>query len=78
MAEISQYTYKTTPGTNIRTAVENAIRMARATGKNIIIEMNNARFCVNRDTDVQTGINAYLAVQDKITKTQQQLQMHTK
>ncbi len=69
----SNYIYKPTPGTNIRIAVENAIKMARATGKDIFIEMNEARFCVNADTKLQDAIDSYLEVKRKMFETQQQL-----
>ena len=78
MSEISSYIYKPTPWTRLNTAIEMAIKMARATGKYIIIEINNTRFSVNRETDMQTAINTYLAVRDKITKTEQQLKENTK
>ena len=78
MKEISNYIYKPTPSTSLNTAIEMAIKMARATGKDVIIELNNVRFSVNRNTDVQTAINTYLTVQDKTTKIQQQLKQKTK
>jgi len=70
--------YKPTPETNLRTAIENAIRMARATGKNIIIQMNGARFCVDRDTKIQVAIDAYMDVKRKIFETEQKLKQKSK
>lgn len=77
MAETSNYIYKPTPWTSISMAIEGAIKMARATGKNVIIELNDVRFCVNRDTEFQDALNSYLAVKDKVAKAQQQLNQHT-
>lgn len=74
----SNYIYKPTPGTNIRTAVENAIKMARATGKDIFIEMNEARFCVNADTKTQDAIDAYMEVKRKMFETEQKLKQKSK
>lgn len=54
------YTYTPFPGTTIREAIENAIRMARATGKDVIININDVQFSVNRDTNVQDALNTYM------------------
>lgn len=78
MIETSSYVYKPTPWTSLRHAIEMAINIACATGKNIIIEINNTRFAVNRNTDMQTAINTYLDVRDKITKIEQQLKQNEK
>ena len=58
-------TYTPCHGTPIREAIEHAIRMARATGKDIIINMNDVQFCVNRDTNVQDAINTYMDALNK-------------
>ena len=63
--------YKPTPWTSISKAIEDGMKMARATGKNIIIELNGTRFSVNRDTDFQSALDTYLEVKDKITRIQQ-------
>lgn len=68
--------YTPKPGTNIREAIENAIKMARATGKEIIIKMNEARFSVNADTKVQDAIDAYLEAKRKMFETQQKLKQN--
>ena len=70
--------YKPTPETNLRTAIENAVRIARATGTNVIIQMNNARFCVDRDTKTQDAIDAYMDVKRKIFETEQKLKQKSK
>jgi hypothetical protein len=69
-------TYTPTPGTNIREAIENSIKMARATGKTIIVEMNSARFSVNGDTKTQDAIDAYLEVKRKMFETEKQLKQN--
>ena len=74
----SNYIYKPTPGTNIRTAVENAIKIAHGLNSEVIVEFNAARFAVNGDTKIQDAITTYTAVCDKIAKTQQQLNQNTK
>lgn len=71
------YTYTPFPGTTIREAIENAIRMARATGKDIIINMNDVQFCVNRDTNVQDAINTYMNALNKRYR-EKQSQEHTR
>ena len=65
--------YVVEPGTNIRQAIEHAITMARVSCTDIIIQMNEARFSVGPDTNVQKAINTYLEVLDKIQKTTEQL-----
>lgn len=72
------YNYTPTKGTGLREAIENAIRMARATGKNIIIQINNARFCVDRDTKMQEAIDTYMDVKRKIYETEKQLKQKSK
>lgn len=71
-------TYIPFPGTNIRSAIENAIKMSRATGKDIYIKMNNALFCVNRDTQIQDALDLYLDALNKVKNTEQQLQQLTR
>jgi hypothetical protein len=63
---------------SIREAIENATKMARATGKKIIIQMNGARFSVNADTKVQDAINAYMEVKRKMFETEQKLKQKVK
>lgn len=75
---LSNCDYIPTKGTNLREAIENAVRMARATGKNIIIQMNGARFCVDRDTKMQDAINAYMDVKRKIYETEKILKQKSK
>ncbi len=70
--------YNVPAGTNVRTAVENAIIMARATNNHVIVNLNNARFSVTCDTKVQNAIDAYLAVKRKMFETEQQLKQNIK
>lgn len=70
-------TYTPFPGTPIREAIEHAIRMARATGKDIIININDVQFCVNRDTNVQDAINTYMDALNKRYR-EKQSQEHTR
>ena len=71
------YTYTPFPGTTIREAIENAIRMARATGKDVIININDVQFCVNRDTNVQDAINTYMDALNRRYR-EKQSQEHTR
>jgi hypothetical protein len=71
------YTYTPFPGTTIREAIENAIRMARATGKDVIININDVQFSVNRDTNVQDAINTYMDALNKRYRAKQS-QDHTR
>jgi sugar/nucleoside kinase (ribokinase family) len=71
------YTYTPFPGTTIREAIENAIRMARATGKDVIININDVQFCVNRDTKIQAAIDTYMAALNKRYHAKQS-QEHTR
>ena len=71
-------TYTPKPLMNLREAIEDAIRVARATGNTIIISMNNVRFSVNADTQLQTAIDTYLEVQKKMFETTKQLKQKTK
>ena len=71
------YTYTPFPGTTIREAIENAIRMARATGKDVIININDVQFCVNRDTKIQAAIDTYMAALNKRYR-EKQSQGHTR
>ena len=75
---IQNYSYTPTKGTNLREAIENAVRMARATGKNIIIQINNARFSVDRDTKMQEAIDTYMDVKRKMYETEKQLKQKSK
>ena len=70
---MKKYEYKPQKGMNIREAVENASRMARATGATIFVEMNGARFSVGPDTQMQTAIDAYLEVKNKMFETEKKL-----
>ena len=58
------YTYTPFPGTTIREAIEHAIRMARATGKDVNININDVQFSVNRDTN---AINVLIKPHTRIT-----------
>lgn len=69
-------TYTPKPLMNLREAIEDAIRVARATGNTIIISMNNVRFSVNADTQLQTAIDTYLEVQKKMFETTKQLKQN--
>lgn len=71
-------TYTPFPGTPIREAIEHAIRMSCATGKDIIINMNDAQFCVNRETKTQDAINAYLDALNKMHNAKKQSKQHTR
>ena len=71
-------TYTPFPGTTIREAVENAIRMSRATGKNIIININDVQFCVNRETKLQDAINTYMDALNKRYNETKQSQQRTR
>ena len=66
------------PGTGIRPAIEAAILEARALNRPIIIEMNDARFCVNPDTKIQGAIDTYLEVKKKMFETKQLLEQKTR
>lgn len=66
------------PGTTIREAIEKAIRMSCATGKDIIINMNGVQFCVNRETKTQDAINAYLDALNKMHNAEKQSKQHTR
>jgi hypothetical protein len=71
-------TYTPFSGTPIREAIEHAIRMACATGKDIIINMNGVQFCVNRETKTQDAINAYMDALNKIHNAEKQSKQHTR
>ena len=71
------YTYTPFPGTTIREAIEHAIRMARATGKDVNININDVQFSVNRDTNVQDAINTYMDALNKRYR-EKQSQEHTR
>ena len=58
-------TYTPSTGKTIREAIEHAIRLACATGKDITININDVQFCVNRDTNVQDAINTYMDALNK-------------
>ena len=64
--------------TNIRTAIEKALIMARATGKTTIVTLNGANFCVHPDTPLQKAIDVYLEVKNKMFETEQQLRQKVK
>jgi len=70
--------YTVTPGTNIHDAAEKAILIARAVNRTIIVTMNGARFCVYPDTKVQSAIDTYLEVKNKMHETEKQLKQKTK
>ena len=63
---------------NLREAIENATKMARATGKKIIIKINDARFSVGPDTKMQDAIDAYMEVKRKMHETEQKLKQNEK
>ncbi len=65
--------YDAEPGTSVRTAIEKAIIMSRATGKPTVVKLNEARFCVHPDTKLQHAIDVYLEVKNKMYETEQQL-----
>ena len=69
--------YTPSTGKTIREAIEHAIRLACATGKDIIINMNDVQFCVNRDTNVQDAINTYMDALNKRYR-EKQSQGHTR
>lgn len=64
--------------TNIRPAIESAILKARALNAPVIVEMNDARFCVYPDTKLQGAIDTYLEVKTKMFETEQLLKQKTK
>ena len=72
------YTYTPLPGTTIREAIEHANRMARATGKDVIININDVQFSVNRETKVQDALNTYMDALNKKHNAQKQSQEHTR
>ena len=72
------YTFTPIAGTDIGKAVESAIKMALATGKNVIIQMNEARFCVNAKTKKEDAIKAYHEVRNKIIETKKKLNENVK
>ena len=45
---------------NIREVIENATRMARATGRTIIVRMNGVEFNVVKDANMQMTIDKYM------------------
>jgi len=65
-------------GTSIRPAIETAILKARALNKPVIIEMNDARFCVNPNTTTQGAIDTYLEVKKKMFETKLFLEQKTR
>jgi len=69
----TQNYYNAEPGTSVRTAIEKAIVLARATGKTTIVTLNDARFCVHPDTKLQHAIDVYLEVKNKMYETEKQL-----
>ncbi|MFQ6729908.1 MAG: hypothetical protein ACLRFK_02550 [Alphaproteobacteria bacterium] len=72
------YTYTPFPGTTIRKAIEHANRMARATGKDVIININGVQFCVNRETKLQDALNTYMNALNKKHNAKMQSQEHTR
>ena len=71
-------TYTPQKWINIREAIENATKMARATGKTIIINMNDVHFSVNADTKMQDAIDTYMKAKRKMFETEQKLKQNTK
>lgn len=71
-------TYTPFSGTTIREAIEKAIRMSCATGKDIIINMNGVQFRVNRETKTQDAIDAYLDALNKMHNAKKQSKQHTR
>lgn len=69
--------YEAKPFTGIRETVEKAIVIANGTNSVVIVVFNGARFAIEPNTKTQDAIDTYLAVRDKMTKTQQQLKQHT-
>lgn len=65
--------YIAKPGMNIRTAIEEAIILSRATGKATNVKLNNALFCVHPDTTLQHAIDVYLEAKNKMYEAEQQL-----
>ena len=65
--------YAAEPRQSIREAVEEALRIARAINKTVIVRMDGARFGIHPDTTVQKAIDTYLEVLDKIFLSQRQL-----
>lgn len=63
-------TYTPQSWINIREAIENATRMARATGRTIIVQMNGVKFDVNKDSNMQMTIDKYMKMLNE--KKQQQ------
>lgn len=70
--------FEAKPFMNIRETIEKAIIIARGTDSNVIVIFNGARFSVKPDTEIQTAIDTYLSVKDKIAKTQQTLNQNEK
>lgn len=75
---MGQQIYTPQSWVNIREAAENAIKMARATGKTIMIQMNDARFSVNADTQIQEAIDTYLEVKRKMFEAEKKLKQKSK
>ena len=71
-------TYTPQPWINLRQAIENATKMARATGKEIIIKINDTRFSVGPDTKMQDAIDAYMEAKRKMHETEQKLKQNEK
>ena len=65
--------YDAEPGTHVRTAIEKAIIMSRATGKTTVVKLNEARFCVHPDTKLQHAIDVYLEVKNKMYETEKKI-----
>ena len=78
MLNMKTQTYTPQSWVSLNQAIENATKMARATGTKIIIQMNDARFCVGPDTRMQDAIDAYMEVKRKIFETEQQLKQQGK
>jgi hypothetical protein len=70
--------FEATQYMNLRETIEKAIIIARGTKSNVIAVFKGARFSVSPDTDMQTAIDTYLSVKDKITITQRTLNQNEK
>ena len=73
---LNEFTAK--PNSSLRQTIEQAILNARAVKSNIIVVINNARFCVGPDTTTQEAIDTYMEVKRKMFETEQKLKQKTR
>ena len=78
MKKTNLHEYIVEADTPIKTAVENAIHMARATNTITIVNIKGTRFCVYPNTTVQEAIDTFFEVKNKMFETQKLLRQKAK